>query len=149
MSKSIKKQRPKEKLLTEQALYEAARLMDGKNPAVTFIEKLLTESERNIIGRRILISQMILAGKSQAEIRYEFSVSPNTFTRTRKWLSQQIPDYNTTLKEFKAEKERKEQTRTERKRTEQSDYFSFTSFRRRYPGHFLLFNIAEELFKGK
>jgi Trp operon repressor len=148
MSKSIKKQKPKEKQLVEQTLYEAARRMDGKYPAETFIEKLLTESERNIIGRRLLISQMILAGKSQAEIRYEFSVSPNTFTRTRKWLLQQLPSYNETLEEYKTTQKLKEKT-SENKKEPRPDYLSFQAMRYRYPGHFLLFNIAEELLKRK
>ncbi len=148
MSKSIKKQKPKEKHLVEQALYEAARRMDGKYPAETFIEKLLTESERNIIGRRLLISQMILAGKTQAEIRYELSVSPNTFTRTRKWLSQQLPSYNETLEEYKTKQKLTEKTK-ESKKTPRPDYLSLQAMRYRYPGHFLLFNIAEELLKRK
>lgn len=129
--------------------------MDGEYPAVTFIEKLLTESERNIIGRRLLISQMILAGKSQAEIRYEFSVSPNTFTRTRKWLQQQLPNYNDTLKEYNTELQLKKAKLQHTKKIKANrdgshpDYLSFEAMRYRYPGHFLLFNFAEELLKRK
>jgi uncharacterized protein YerC len=146
MSKSIKKQRTKEKELAEEALYTAARRMGGTEPVVAFIDSLLTESERNIIGRRILISQMILAGKSQAEIRYNLSVSPNTFSRTRKWLSLQIPNYDTALKDYEAVQKLKRKSKTQ-EYTQYDDTYSFKAFRKKYPGHFLLFNIAHELFK--
>jgi uncharacterized protein YerC len=144
MSKSVKKLNPHEKKIVLESLYACAGNMKSEHSAVTFIDELLTESEKITIGRRILIAQMILAGEPQTEIRFRLGVSPNTFTRTRKWLTKQIPHYDQALKDF-------EQTKTERKTKQKKiskeyvDPLSFTALRKKFPAHFLFFNLAEEL----
>lgn len=140
----MKKLNPHEKKIVLESLYACAENMSGKHSAVSFVDELLTESEKITIGRRILIAQMILAGETQAKIRYRLGVSPNTFTRTRTWLSGQVPNFDQALKDF-------EQTTTERKPKQKKiskeyiDPTSFTGLRKKYPAHFLLFNLAEEL----
>ena len=120
--------------------------MNGKDAVTTFINTLLTESEKITIGRRILIAQMILAGKNQSEIIYKLGVSPNTFTRTRKWLDGQVPDYDQALKNFEKEAVAKKTKIVKQNRSRiYTGSTSFASLRRKYPAHFLIFNIAEEI----
>lgn len=144
MSKSVKNLSPHEKEIVLEALYQSAKRLDGGNSAVTFIDELLTESEKVTIGRRILIAQMILSGKNQAEVRSALSVSPNTFTRTRKWLNGQIPQYDKALKEFSKLQEIKT-TSVRKSHKNHSDFTKFSTLRKKFPAHFLFFNIAEEL----
>ena len=156
MSKRVNHIRPKEMSLTLQALEEAAKRMGGKCPALTLVEELLTESEKLTLGRRVLISQMMLAGMTQAEIREKLNVSPNTFTRTKKWLLGQIPNYDKALRvSIEAEKARsdaRQKKGTSRQKILNKQYapaHTFRGMRQRYPMHFLLFNIAEELLSSK
>lgn len=147
MSRKIAKIKEQEKALTLQALEEAARRMSGTYPAVTLINELLTESEKITLGRRILIAQMILAGKTIGEIRETLRVSPNTYTQTRKWLDSQIPNYDDLLKKIKQEEEAKKVQRHEKslKVKKYAPANTFQGVKERYPMHFLLFSLAEEL----
>ena len=144
MSISHKKLNPHQREIILEALFSSAKRMRKDNPVEYFINTLLTESEQITIGRRILIAQMILAGKTQSEIRYILDVSPNTFTRTRKWLNKQIPNYGQAIKECEKEKLNKASNRAKDKKI-YIDPLSFTGLRRKFPAHFLFFNIAEEL----
>lgn len=130
--------RLREKELVLSALHGCADSLT----AISFVDQLLTESEKLTIGRRILIAQMILSGHSQAEIREILNVSPNTFTRTRKWLNGQIPNYDKALKEYGEQINKRDSTQTKNKNY---DPTTFQGLRNKYPMHFLFFNLAEEL----
>ena len=124
------------------ALFGTASSMDNHGAVEKFIRELLTESEQLTIGRRILVAQMILSGKNQAEVSYELSISPNTFTRTRKWLHKQLPKYDEALKDSDKLQEVKREAKRKIYR-EKIDPLSFESMKRKYPAHFLLFNVAD------
>lgn len=149
MSKSTKKLKRGERQLTLEALLSVAEGMRGNNPVTAFINELLTESERITIGRRILIAQMILAGRTQAEVSYKLNVSPNTFSRTRGWLRGQVPNYEDSLKAYEeGVRERKtKRGQIKQRHQERSVPFTFTHLRKRYPAHFLLFNLTEAAIK--
>ncbi|MFT7507051.1 MAG: Trp operon repressor [Acidimicrobiales bacterium] len=144
MSTNHKKLNSRKKELILEALYAGVKSMPQDNSVEYFINTLLTESEKITIGRRILIAQMILAGKTQAEIRYILGVSPNTFTRTRKWLNKQIPHYDDAIKKHAVEQMARAVKRNGT-RKKYIDPLSFTGLRKKFPMHFLLFNVAEEL----
>lgn len=137
-----KKYREHEKDPALRALHSMAEGMREKDSVITFIEEVLTESERLVLGRRILIAQMLVTGHSQASVREKLHVSPNTFTRTRKWLEELIPNHQETLKDFEKSKPGK--------KTGAFGYtnpLSFGGLKKKPSTHFLLFNIADELFK--
>jgi Trp operon repressor len=144
MSINHKKLNSRQREIILEALFSSAKEIHKNNSVEYFINTLLTESEQITIGRRILIAQMILAGKTQSEISYLLNVSPNTFTRTRKWLNKQIPNYNDALKEYQKEHSAKSSNPTKNKKI-YVDPVSFKGLRKKFPMHFLLFNIAEEL----
>lgn len=134
--------------ITIDALFKAAREADKKGDVVGFIKMLLTESEQLMLGRRLVIARMLLAGLPQREIRLRLQVGPNTVWRVGKWLSEQIPEYGVALKKIEAESK----TRQSKKKTyayRHYDPLSFDSLKRKYPMHFLLFNIAESILGKK
>ncbi|MAZ56647.1 hypothetical protein CL653_02560 [bacterium] len=142
MSKSVQHHKPYEKRLILGLLYKTIAKADKDNSTEVLLKNLLTESEQLRIGRRLLISQMILAGRSQAEVSELLSVSPNTFARTRKWLDGEIPQYTNALKEYERSKKSPQRKRVP------SDIGSLPDLdllRRKYPGHFLLLNLAEDI----
>lgn len=134
-----KKYEGSDKDLAIKALRGITEGLAGEDGVNTFISELLTESEQFIIGRRILIAQMLIAGHSQIDIRDRLHISPNTMIRTRKWLEKRIPNYKEIL-----------ETEVSSKGGKRFDYMNALSFRtpkKKAPTHYLLCNIAEELKK--
>lgn len=60
---------------------------------VETIVRLLTEREKIALGRRILIAQAILSGKTRFEINDRLQVSPNTFAQMNRWLENEFSEY--------------------------------------------------------
>lgn len=142
--RKLSRQRQSEVL---EVLHNTALGFKGKDPTLQFIQNLLTKDEQLIVGRRILIAQMILAGKTRADICAEIGISPNTFALTRTWVQQQITNYDSARKTYEKKQAERAKSRQKKKRNAYRDPLSFDGLRDRYPGHFLLFNIAAELFK--
>lgn len=144
MSTSIKKLSPYDKKEILEALNSVATELKGSAAVITFINHLLTESEKITIGRRVLMAKMIIEGYTRAEIRHKLGVSPNTFSRTRKWLEREIPDYETTLKQFATDQNNKK-VRNKLPSKGRRQLLSLADLKHRYPMHFLLLNIIDEL----
>lgn len=137
MRREINKIKEGEKTATLEALYQAADRVRGDKAATQFINEILTESEKITIGRRILIANLILKGHKQSEIHNMLSVSPNTFSRIRQWLSGRFVDYDKTLKNT-AKPEKKKKT------YKKIEPFTFEHLKRNYPMHCLLFTLSKK-----
>ncbi len=75
-------------------------------------------------------------------------LSPNTTWKVEKWLESQLPEYGEVLK--MVEKEAQDNYKRNKEVQRQvGNPFTFTALKRRYPGHFLLFNLADEIFGRK
>ncbi len=128
---------------TVEALFLAAAKAKDKKQLHSFLSTILTESEQLMIGRRLLIARMLLEGVPQTEIRYRLKVGPNTTWKVRKWLDREMPEYGTILKQIK---ESRRTIGPKRKPArERYDPLSFYALKKKYPMHFLLFNLAEGL----
>jgi len=75
------------------ALYTATGSLRGRKEVKAFLHDLLTESERVMLGRRIVIAQMMLAGRRYDDIISELRVGADTVYRVHRWLDQQYPGY--------------------------------------------------------
>lgn len=128
----------KDRILTLDALYTAASSVKGREATKGFLKDLLTESERIMLGRRILIARNILLGKSQRDIMLEMKVGPDTVHKVAKWLEDQFPGYEKAIAGM-------EQEFNSRKRKKSPELGTFAYLKKRYPLHFLLFNVADEL----
>jgi Trp operon repressor len=127
-----------EKEATEAALTAALKRLN--NDADDFIYKLLTESERLTVGRRVLIAHLILSGYTRMEINQLLSVSPNTYTKIKRWLDSELPDFESTHKTAQA---RSSADGNPHKR--HSAAFTLENLRKNYPMHFLLFTLSSKL----
>lgn len=114
------------------SLYTAAASVKGRDAMKLFLRDLLTESERIMLGRRILIARKLIAGRDYDAIAEEMRVGRDTIWRVQKWLLDQLPGYEQAIKGLEAEIE---------KRAFNKKYAESALFRlkKRYPGHFLLF----------
>ena len=121
----------KEKMQTLDALYTAASSIRGRKAMKLFLRDLLTESERIMCGRRILIARMLLSGDTYADIRQRLGASVDTVSKVQRWLNDQLPGYEHAIQEMERE--------FEERRVASPDRFSFAALKRKYPLHFLLF----------
>lgn len=129
----------KKKDIDELAVHAFDKFTEGE--ANTTLLHLLTTNERITVGRRILIANAILAGKTRMEINNHIHVSPNTFTQISNWLRSESNGYTSAYKQDKRYGPDYTPKRTEP--------FSYEDLKRRYPAHFLLFSLIEELWKAE
>lgn len=133
MKKQIKDLSKEERIKTLDALYTATSSLDTRAQMKAFLRDLLTESERIMLGRRILIAQKLLEGKGWRSIAEEMEVGADTVYRVQQWLLDAFPGYETAIAEMEqAMKSREKKSTLDR-------------LKKKYPLHFLLFNIYDEL----
>lgn len=125
-------------LITDLAL--AAYAQAAGQSHTNSLNQLLTQSEKVTIGRRVLIAQAIVAGKTRMEINEKIGVSPNTFANIRQWIESEFVEYHSTYKTCA------EPTEQERRHSTPGSPFSFDEMARRYPGHFLILSSIKKLF---
>ena len=117
-------------MATLDALYTAASVLKGRDAIKLFLRDLLTPSERVMLGRRIIIARMLIAGESYDEIGERLRVGRATIGRVHRWLTDQFPGFENAIKEMEREFE-------QRKR--RGPLISYAYMKRKYPLHFLLF----------
>lgn len=127
------------KIEAEALALQAFSEVVGKQNSITSLDSLLTRSEQITIGRRLLIAHGIIAGKTRAELTERLCVSPNTFAQVRRWVESEFSNYDSAHK-------RQPETRGD---NHWVPPYSYEHFKRVYPGHFLLFSLAEKLFSDK
>jgi hypothetical protein len=111
-----------------------------KSNAESLVFTLLTNKEKITIGRRIIIAQGIIEGKTRFEINEYLKVSPNTFAQINRWLESELTEYDSAYQ--KPTSSRKEKSRY-------AQPFSYGHLKRNFPMHFILFTHAEKLLKKK
>jgi uncharacterized protein YerC len=114
------------------SLYTAAAGVKGRQAMKLFLRDLLTESERVMLGRRIMIARRLISGEPYDKIEADLRVGRDTIWRIQKWLFDQLPGYEHAIKELEKEFE----NRKFKKKYATSMLFRM---KKRYPLHFLLF----------
>ncbi len=115
-------------------LYTAAGAVRGRANVKTFLRDLLTPSERIMLGRRIWIARLLLAGHSQREIGARLKVGPKTVSSVKRWLHDQFQGYEGAIEGLE-----KEPDKRALQRERAAEPFSFAALKKKYPLHFLLF----------
>lgn len=121
----------KEKMLTLDALYTAAGTVKGREAMKGFLRDLLTESERLMLGRRIQVARLLIAGSTTREAAERMGMGLDTVRRIEKWLHDQLPGYEHAVAGLK-----REYAKRERKHDADA---RFAAMKRKYPLHFLFF----------
>lgn len=113
-------------------LYTAAGAVRGRSAMKLFLRDLLTESERIMLGRRIIIARLLIAGESRRSISEQLKVGQDTVYRVNRWLEDQLPGFENAI----AQLEKELTGREFRRAYAQSALFRL---KKKYPAHFLLF----------
>jgi uncharacterized protein YerC len=122
----------KEIIHTLDTLYTAASSLKGREAVKLFLRDLLTQSERIMLGRRIIIARKILSGNSYRDIVEELGVGFDTISRVEKWLDDQMPGYEKAIEGLEKEFNQRDEKRMYAKST-------LYRIKKKYPLHFLLF----------
>jgi uncharacterized protein YerC len=124
---------------TRTLLFTAAFDAHQKGRHREFLEGLLTPSEQIMLGRRIWIARMLLAGSTYQEIGKKLKVGTTTIIKIERWLQGQLPDYEQVLQQYE-----KEALVKKRRQVARENPFSLTALKLKYPLHFLLFPWPKE-----
>ena len=124
------------RIKTLDALYTAAGTVKGRVAMKMFLRDLLTESERIMLGRRILIARDLIAGRRYSEISADLGVAADTISRVHKWLEDQMPGYETAIQGMKKEMDARDAKRIDKRMYATSALYRL---KKKYPIHFLLF----------
>ncbi|MFA6519669.1 MAG: Trp family transcriptional regulator [Candidatus Paceibacterota bacterium] len=132
MKKKISELSEQERIRTLDTLYTAASSVRGRSAVKLFLRDLLTESERIMLGRRIMIARLLLQNETPETIRKRTGVGYGTVGRVQHWLRDRFPGYETAIAAMEEEFGKRDFKRKYAK----SMLFRF---KKRYPLHFLLF----------
>ncbi len=135
MSIKIEKLSPQSRDEALNVLYKTARNIQGEEPVITFINDLLTDSEKITIGRRVMIAMMLMEGETRTNIRERLQVSPNTVSQTRQWLNKKIPGYEEIVESYKSNPTPKQSKKL------WANAFNFAGTKNKKSEHFLLLNM--------
>jgi uncharacterized protein YerC len=125
-----------QKIETLDALYTAASNVKGRQAVKSFLKDLLTESERIMLGRRIIIARKLIAGESYAEIIESLAVGKDTIAKVDRWLKDQFPGFEQAIAGLEAEMEQRQEKYNDRVLYATSALYRL---KKKYPLHFLLF----------
>ncbi len=92
-----------ERTKTLEALYTAVSSVKGRDGMKLFMRDLLTESERIMLGRRILVARALLTGQTYNQIVDEYNVGKDTILKISKWLNDQLPGYEVAVEGLERE----------------------------------------------
>ncbi|HEY4475087.1 MAG TPA: Trp family transcriptional regulator [Candidatus Paceibacterota bacterium] len=132
-----RKVQKRDKIRYLDALYTSVSLIKGREEVKNFLRDLLTESERIMLGRRIIIAQKLLQEESYEQIARDLHVGTDTINRVHRWLADEASGYEQVVKKL----EKELNTRQAKADSKYIDPFSFKGLRKRYPLHFFLLNL--------
>lgn len=132
MKVRVKSLTKEQRIETLDTLYTAAASIQGRAAVKLFLRDLLTESERIMLGRRIIIARKLIKGTSRDDIAVELRVGYDTIHRVHRWLHDQFPGYEQAVKGMEKEFE-------ERRGKKLDTTSALYRLKKKYPLHFLLF----------
>ena len=118
-------------------------LLESEEEIRNFFKDLLSESEAFMLARRLLIAKHLSAGNSYDEIQQELKTSPTTIASVHAWFDGGFGGYASGIIKLKKELER--QSKLSEKDEKARDPFSLEHLKKKYPLHFLLFNVADSI----
>lgn len=118
-------------------LYDMIALLKSREEVKQFFKDLLTLSEVVMISRRLQIAKMLLEGFTYRDVQRKLKVGIATIVSVEQWLNRGFGGYrNIIVRHKKQEKKFSE--------LEPAVPFSLTHLRKKYPLHFLLYNLVKK-----
>lgn len=121
-------------------LWTSVAELDKRDQVKAFLKDLLSESEAIMLARRIKIARRLLEGVGYDEIQKELKTGRSTIANVDRWLTSGFKGYETAIKKFTAVVEH----RLKEAKSKKAEPYSFEWLKRKYPLHFLLFNLIDK-----
>ena len=121
-------------------LWTSIAELKSREEVKNFFKDLLSESESIMLSRRIMIAKYLLEGKSYGEIGELLGTGNSTVASVHRWLVDGFKGYENAIKKFESVVDKRFQKRDKDIATP----YSFGWLRKKYPLHFLLFNILDK-----
>lgn len=131
MKRKVKDLTKSEYMVTLDSLYTAASSLTGREAVKAFLRDLLTPSERVMLGRRVVIARLLLAGETYERICERVRVGKGTVSRVDKWLNDQFPGYEKAIQGLERE--------MQKRKAGHPESYTYAWLKKKYPLHFLLF----------
>ncbi len=132
-------EKERKKLLDE--LWTTIALLETRQEVKNFFKDLLSETEAVMLARRLQIAKLLLQGWTYENISTKLKTSYVTIGSVQRWLQGGFGGYANLLPRLKKEIERQE--KLYKKRQKSKTPCTFEWIKRKYPLHFLLFNLVD------
>lgn len=122
-------------------LWTMIALLETQDDVENFFRDLLSESEAIMLARRITIATRLLHGDCYDDICRDLGAGAGTVASVHRWL-QRGKGYQDLIPKLQKEWQRQQKVRE--KDTKSKEQFTFAWMKKKYPLHFLLFNLIDE-----
>jgi TrpR-related protein YerC/YecD len=119
-------------------LWTSIAQLETRDEVKRFFKDLLSESEAIMLARRIEIAKRLLEGRSYDDIAEELKVGKDTIGRVQRWLVSGFGGYEKAVGGFKKKLEHR---LNKPGNLDTKEPYSFGWLKKKYPLHFLLFNL--------
>lgn len=133
----------KEKMKYLDLLWTSIAELKEREEVKNFFKDMLTPSESVMLARRILVAKMLLEDKTYDNIQKELRVGLDTIARVHRWLISGFGGYENAIKKFNKVLDMR--LKKIKSSQEVIEPYTFKWLKRKYPLHFLLFNIFDKL----
>ncbi|MFH1565190.1 MAG: Trp family transcriptional regulator [bacterium] len=116
-------------------LWTSIATLKSRDEVKNFFKDLLSESESIMLSRRIMIAKYLLEGLTYDEIKVRLKVGDGNIAKIHDWLVSGLGGYEKAIKEFNETLDKRGVNKIP------SSPLSFDWLRKKYPLHFLLFNL--------
>ncbi|MFZ2970714.1 MAG: YerC/YecD family TrpR-related protein [Minisyncoccia bacterium] len=121
-------------------LWTSIAQLETRDEVKQFFKDLLSESEAIMLARRIEIAKRLLEGESYDNIASQLRVGKDTIGRVQEWLVSGFGGYEKAIGGFDRALEKRFKGS---KNANKPEPYSFNWLKRKYPLHFLLFNLID------
>ncbi len=133
---------PKIRMKYLDLLWTSIAELKSREEVRNFFKDLLSETESVMLARRLLIAQYLLTGKGYDEISVELKTSHATIASVHRWLISGFGGYENAIKKFETVVAKRFGGK---EKANKAIPYSFEWVKRKYPLHFLLFNLLSGL----
>lgn len=128
-----------EKLLIQ--LCQAIAKLNNPAEAAQFLKDLLSSQEAEMLAKRLKTAELLIAGKTYAEICFALKMASNTVAKIHEWLKLSGEGYRLVLERIPKDAPVKNNLE------ERFDYLSWRNVKRRYPLYFWPQLLLENIIK--
>ena len=116
-------------------LWTSVAAFKSRDEVKNFFKDLLSESESIMLSRRIMIAKYLLEGLTYDEVKARLKVGDGNIAKVHGWLVSGFGGYEKAIREFNKALDKRGVNKIP------AAPYSFEWLRRKYPLHFLLFNL--------